>query len=70
VGNRENYTVKGVMIYTLHIVRVIKSKGCDMWWKQELHTKFRVFLDVAPCSHVEVDRRFRGSYCLQHQGNE
>jgi hypothetical protein len=22
--------------------------------------KFRVFWDVAPCSHIEVDRRFRG----------
>jgi hypothetical protein len=22
--------------------------------------------DVAPCSHVEVDRRFRGAYCLYH----
>jgi hypothetical protein len=31
--------------------------------------KFRVFWDVAPCSHVEVDRRFRGAYCLHHQGN-
>jgi hypothetical protein len=26
--------------------------------------KFRVFWDVAPCSHVEVHRRFRGAYCL------
>jgi hypothetical protein len=30
--------------------------------------KFRVFWDVAPCSHIEVDRRFRGSFCLRHQG--
>jgi hypothetical protein len=30
--------------------------------------KFRVFLDVAPCSNVEVDRRFRGAYCLHYQG--
>jgi hypothetical protein len=29
--------------------------------------KFRVFWDVAPCSHVDVDRRFRGAYCLHHQ---
>jgi hypothetical protein len=28
-----------------------------------------VFWDVAPCSHVEVDRRFRGAYCLHHQGD-
>jgi hypothetical protein len=30
--------------------------------------KFRVFWDVAPFSHVEVDRRFRNMYCLHHQG--
>jgi hypothetical protein len=30
--------------------------------------KFRVLWDVAPCSHVEVDRHFRGVYCLHHQG--
>jgi hypothetical protein len=30
--------------------------------------KFRVFWDVAPCSHVEVHRRFRGACCL-HQGD-
>jgi hypothetical protein len=26
--------------------------------------------DVAPCSLVEVDRRFRGAYCLEHQDDE
>jgi hypothetical protein len=31
--------------------------------------KFRIFWDVAPCSHVEVDWRFRGAYCLHHQGS-
>jgi hypothetical protein len=25
-------------------------------------------LDVAPCSLVETYRRFRGAYCLHHQG--
>jgi hypothetical protein len=30
--------------------------------------KFRVFWDVAPCSHVGDDRHFRGVYCLHHQG--
>jgi hypothetical protein len=30
---------------------------------------FRVFLDVAPCSHVEVDLSFRGAYRL-HQGDK
>jgi hypothetical protein len=23
---------------------------------------------VASCSHVEVDWRFRGAYCIHHQG--
>jgi hypothetical protein len=27
--------------------------------------KFRVFWDVAPCSHVEVNRNFTGAYCLR-----
>jgi hypothetical protein len=26
------------------------------------------FWDIAPCSFVNVDRRFRGAYCLHHQG--
>jgi hypothetical protein len=29
--------------------------------------KLTVFRDVAPCSLVEVYRRFRGAYCLHHQ---
>jgi hypothetical protein len=29
----------------------------------------RAFWDMAPCSLVEVDRRFRGSYCLHHKGD-
>jgi hypothetical protein len=28
------------------------------------------FWDIAPCSVVEVDRRFRGVYCLHDQGDE
>jgi len=31
---------------------------------------FRVFWDVAPCSHIEVDLRFRGAYCLHRQGDD
>jgi hypothetical protein len=29
-----------------------------------------VFWDIAPCSLAEVDWRFRGSYCVRHQGND
>jgi hypothetical protein len=28
--------------------------------------KVTVFWVVAPCSFVEIDRRFRGAYCLHH----
>jgi hypothetical protein len=31
--------------------------------------KFRVFWEVASCSHVVVYRRFRGAYSLHHQGD-
>jgi hypothetical protein len=56
---------------------------CGMWERVELYRKtdgkvsitawnrttfkFRIFWDVAPCSHVGVDLRFRGKYCLHHQ---
>jgi hypothetical protein len=36
---------------------------------EEKNIKFRVFLDVAPRSHVEVVWCFRGAYCL-HQGDD
>jgi hypothetical protein len=32
--------------------------------------KFRVFWDVAPCIQIDVDRRFRGAYCLHDKGDE
>jgi hypothetical protein len=32
--------------------------------------KLRVFWDVAPCNHVEVDRLFRGVYCLRHRPDD
>jgi len=32
--------------------------------------KIRVFWDAAPCSLVEVDRRFRDAYCLHHQDDD
>jgi hypothetical protein len=32
--------------------------------------KFRVLWDVAPCSHVEADRRIRGAHCLHQQGDD
>jgi hypothetical protein len=32
-----------------------------------LKMKMTLFWDVAPCSLVETDRRFRGTCCLHHQ---
>jgi hypothetical protein len=32
--------------------------------------KIIAFRDIVPCSLVEVDRCFRGAYCLHHQVNE
>jgi hypothetical protein len=32
--------------------------------------KFRVFWEVLPCSHLDVDRRFRGACFLHLQGDE
>jgi hypothetical protein len=32
--------------------------------------KTKALWDVAPSSLVEADRRFRGGYCLHHQGDE
>jgi hypothetical protein len=29
-----------------------------------------VFRDVAPCNLVDVDRCFKGAYCVHHQGDE
>jgi hypothetical protein len=29
-----------------------------------------IFWDIAPCSLVETDRRFRGAYCLHYQNDE
>jgi hypothetical protein len=38
--------------------------------KHKYHKKVTVFRDVAPCSLLEIDRSFRGAYCLHHQGDE
>jgi hypothetical protein len=43
--------------------------GTDQKLKQLSVTKMAVFWVVAPCSLVEVYQRFRGPYCLHHQGD-
>jgi hypothetical protein len=46
------------------VKRILSHQGKNInWW-------FRfVFWDVLPCKII-VDRRFRGTYCLHHQGDE
>jgi hypothetical protein len=36
-------------------------------WEDDVKMKMAVFSVVAPCSLVQVYRRFRGSCCLHHQ---
>jgi hypothetical protein len=31
--------------------------------------KMSVFCNFAPCNVLEIDRCFRGTYCLHHQGD-
>jgi hypothetical protein len=50
-----------VKTYKFVIFQVLTSATTKM------NVKFRVFWDEASCSHVEVDRRFRRTYCLHHQ---
>jgi hypothetical protein len=38
--------------------------------KLNANKKITAYWNIAPCSLVEVDRRFRGAYCLHHQGDE
>jgi hypothetical protein len=32
--------------------------------------KMTVYWDVAPCSLLDIDRRFRGAYCLHQQSDK
>jgi hypothetical protein len=36
--------------------------------RSSVSLKMAVFWDVAPCSLVDIDRRFRAAYYLHHQG--
>jgi hypothetical protein len=44
--------------------------ACETSRSRAASVKFRAFWDVATCSHVEVDRRFRDVYYRNHQGGE
>jgi hypothetical protein len=58
---------RGLMPHALHersgFVKAIMKNG------DSRYLKMTAFWEIAPCSLVEVDRRFRGAYCLHHQGD-
>jgi hypothetical protein len=33
------------------------------------NVEITAFWDTSPCSLLEADRRFRGAYCLHHEGD-
>jgi hypothetical protein len=46
-----------------------KSKLGDVRFSRWLVWRWQLSRDIAPCSLVEVDRRFRGVYCPDDGGN-
>jgi hypothetical protein len=58
----------GPHVHLLHIIL-----GINMFLTELINSKdtmkMAVFWDVAPCNLVDIDRRFRETYCLHHQGD-
>jgi hypothetical protein len=40
------------------------------WRELNFSVKMRVFWDIASCSLAGVHQRFRGAYCVHHQGDD
>jgi hypothetical protein len=57
----------GQFLSRLQIDVIVQRMGLEIEITLE---QLRVLWDVAQCSHVEMGRRFRGAYCLHHQGDE
>jgi hypothetical protein len=57
-----NIMVKLSLVTDLWVVRFQVLKAASMMFRV-------VFWDILPCKMI-VDRRFRGAYCLHHQGDE
>jgi hypothetical protein len=60
-------------VYNLQCVAcILILKSCLLIYFQVRPTnllRMRAFWDIAPCSLVGVDRRFKGAYCPHHQGD-
>jgi hypothetical protein len=60
--NRELLTtVRLLFVYLLHSRLLLANK---------VRLQTTAFLDIASCTLVEAERRFRGAYCLHLQGKE
>jgi hypothetical protein len=59
-----NFNYPQIKRYILRWDSVIKL------WLSFDSVRMTAFWDIAPCSRVEVDRSFRGGYCLHHQSDE
>jgi hypothetical protein len=47
-----------------HVIKLVRFQAL-----MATNMRTAVFWDVAPCSLVDTDQRFRGAYCLHHQGD-
>jgi hypothetical protein len=57
INNMHSFSFKTLREIEQHLKRLLLSEI-------ENKPKFTALWDIAPCSLVEVDRRFRGAYCL------
>jgi hypothetical protein len=57
------------MRYSLNLFALVRTKKLLRFQVlTPASMKMKVSWDVALCSLVDTDRRFRGPYCLHHQG--
>jgi hypothetical protein len=57
-------------IKILLLCRQVGCVPCEISVLTAASMKMTVLWDMAPCTVVEVDRGFRGAYCLHHQGED
>jgi hypothetical protein len=62
--------VQKVLHHATFAATALKPSRISVAGKQCPDVKMTVFWDTAHCSLVELDRRFRCSYCLQHQDDD
>jgi hypothetical protein len=53
-----------------HLIHKSNRKVGTLQIFRAVSMKITAFCHIAPCNLVEVDRRFRGAYCLHNQGDD